>query len=129
MENRCIIDCYQANCSYCNAWYNGCVARCNNSNAKPSFTPKPEPKDKANDSSGCEEIFRTMDTDRNGIVSKKEFIDFIEEQRKRPLPADGTLSLMQKAIMSIAGQNPEVVFNRYDTDHDGSISRKEAGLP
>jgi Ca2+-binding EF-hand superfamily protein len=102
-------------------------------NDRNKFSEKEENKPESDDSSFCKKIFREMDADGDGRISKKEFIYFLneqrKEQRKRNFPADGTLSPLDKAILSVAGKNLEDIFNSYDTDHDGYISGKEAGLP
>ena len=128
-QTQCIIYCTQGNCSYCDGYYHACINRCNSASASSlDIDKKPRKKQIAKASSECP-IYQAMDANKNGAVSRNEFIDFIDSQRKTDWPTTNEMTPMQTALRLIAGQNPAEVFDRYDTNHDGSIDHKEAGLP
>jgi EF hand len=127
-QNACIADCTQSNCSYCDGYYHACMDRCSSSAATSSPIADPAP-DASAPTAACQQVYKAVDADRNGALSKKEFVDFIVAQRKVAWPTNGALTPVQAAVGSIAGKDPAAVFASLDTNHDGTIDRAEAGLP
>jgi hypothetical protein len=125
-QNACIADCTQSDCSYCNTWYHACMNRCGSAAPAAEATKPPEAP---GSSALCEQIYSAIDADHNGLISKAEFVDFIQTQRKAAMPADGTLPMLQAAAATVAGQDPERVFAHFDVNRDGNIDRQEAALP
>jgi hypothetical protein len=93
-QTACIADCTQSNCSYCDAYYHACMGRCGSSAATSSTIAEPEP-DASAPTAACQQVYKAVDADRNGAVSKKEFVDFIVAQRKVAWPANGVLTPVQ----------------------------------
>jgi len=55
-----------------------------------------------------DELFEVFDEDKDGVISRSEFVELIE------------CLLQDKGIRMC-----ETIFNRFDTNHDNSISRAE----
>jgi len=55
-----------------------------------------------------DELFEVFDEDKDGVISRSEFVELIE------------CLLQDKGIRMC-----ETIFNRFDTNHDNSISKDE----
>lgn len=55
-----------------------------------------------------DELFREFDTNRDGVLSRREFVDLVKY-------------LIGEHGMGVSTK----IFDQFDTDHDGSISREE----
>lgn len=79
------------------------------------------------------EVFRMMDSNGDGVVSKAEYVDFYSRKfDAMDANKDGVLSFgeMNAANKMATGNSAtshlDQLFNAADTNHDGGLDRKEA---